>query len=237
MKFIENMKDKLKSKKFDQISIALVALLGVSAIFSAVMISSNNGLDRTQITPPVVDNGDDIVVDGDNQESETDETVVTSTEANRSEKVLLPLASENPEKTVAFLSTSAKDLTQPMYKMIKQGDSYYTSESAGVTYKTEDNEPANVVASLSGTVESINEDLISGTVVTIKHENNVKTTYIGVHDLAVSAGTEVKQGDVLGQTGLSQLSSGEPNVIHFEITKDDKNVNPEEALNKSVNEL
>ncbi len=84
MKFIENMKDKLKSKKFDPISIALVALLGVSAIFSAVMISSNNGLDRTQITPPVVDNGDDIVVDGDNQESETDETVVTSTEANRS---------------------------------------------------------------------------------------------------------------------------------------------------------
>ena len=234
-KFIENMKSKLKGKKFDPISMALVGLLGVSAVFSAIMISNNNGLNDANITPPVVDNGADIVVDGDGDEGE--ETVTTSSDANNSEKVMLPLATDNPEIAVSYLATNAQDLSQPMYKMIKQGDSYYTSESTGVTYQSEANDIVNVVASLSGTVESINEDLISGTVVTVLHENNVRTTYIGVHDVVVGKGAQLNQGDIIGKTGVSQLSSDEANVIHFEITKDDTTINPEEALNKSINEL
>ena len=235
---LKEIKNSLKGKKIDPINMALVGLLCISAVFSAIMVSNNNELRQTTVTPPTVDQGKtdegDVVVDLDNDE---EETVTTSSKANNSEKLILPIKDSNPEILVAFFDATAKDLTQPMYKIVKQGDTYYTSESKGVTYQAQENKEADVVATLSGTVESIKDDLLSGTIVTVAHENNVKTTYVGVHDVVVGVNAVLEQGDVIGKTGISTLATDNLNVIHFELTKEGKAINPEQALNKSINEF
>ena len=113
----------------------------------------------------------------------------------------------------------------------------YTHESKGVSLKSSDNEAVNVVAALSGKVLNVKDEVLKGTVVTIEHENGVQTVYTGVYDVAVKAGDEVKQGTVIGKTGLSQLEPDSGNVVHFEVLKDEVKVNPETVIDKKLGDL
>ena len=84
-----------------------------------------------------------------------------------------------------------------------------------------------VYASEAGTIESIENDPIDGYIITIAHENGVKTVYkyIDLGDFTV--GNTVAQGDVIGTiAAASGLESAEGAHLHFEITVNGENVNP-----------
>ncbi|SIT69458.1 M23 family metallopeptidase [Edaphobacillus lindanitolerans] len=91
-------------------------------------------------------------------------------------------------------------------------------------------EPFEVVAALSGTVEDIVVDEFTGNRVTIQHANGLKTTYGSVTGILVEKGDSVGQGDVIATTTSNEWNPEAGNHLHFEVTKDGVAVNPGEYL-------
>lgn len=94
-----------------------------------------------------------------------------------------------------------------------------------------------VMATLDGTVESITAgDLLDGTVITLSHENGIKTTYKFIdaaENLAV--GDSVSRGDVIGTVAApcgSEYKEGAH--LHFEVSVNGEPADPEDYLDISV---
>ena len=63
-----------------------------------------------------------------------------------------------------------------------------------------------------------------GRYIRISHDFGLQTAYAHMSSLAVSAGTYVKKGQVIGYVGSSGYSTG-PH-LHFEVLKNGQHVNP-----------
>ena len=126
----------------------------------------------------------------------------------------LPL--ENYELTKDFSSTKLK-----YNQTLKQWESH-----KAVDLKA--NEGERVLSVLGGTVESIKNDYLKGTVVTISHSDGFKTVYASLkEDVLVKVGNVLKQGDVIGY--VSTTAKAEQNDgahLHFEMFKDGVAVDP-----------
>ena len=88
----------------------------------------------------------------------------------------------------------------------------------GVGYTTE------VHAAKAGTVIVAQHSSSYGNYVVVSHGSGNTTLYGHMSSLKVSVGQSVAQGDVLGITGSTGISSG-PH-LHFEITENGSRVNP-----------
>ena len=232
MKFKErmtNLKNKKLFKKIDPISFALVVLLGASATFAGVQLA------LTGINDPAVSNPSDVVYTNEDGTTTVNKTTDAETVALLQEVIQSPLEGEDVVVAKTFYDQTADTSVQVNSIFSYQvGETMYTHESKGVTLKTSDNEATNVVAALSGKVLNVKDEVLKGTVVTIEHKNGVQTVYTGVYDVAVKAGDEIKQGAVIGKTGLSQLEPDSGNVVHFEVIKDEVKVNPETVMDKKL---
>lgn len=235
MKFKErmtNLKNKKLFKKIDPISFALVVLLGASATFAGVQLA------LTGINDPSVSNPSDVVYTNEDGTTTVNKTTDAETVALLQEVIQSPLEGEDVVVAKTFYDQTADTSVQVNSIFSYQvGETMYTHESKGVTLKTSDNEATNVVAALSGTVLNVKDEVLKGTVVTMEHKNGVQTVYTGVYDVAVKAGDEIKQGTVIGKTGLSQLEPDSGNVVHFEVIKDEVKVNPETVMDKKLGDL
>ena len=235
MKFKErmtNLKNKKLFKKIDPISFGLVVLLGASATFAGVQLA------LTGINDPSVSNPSDVVYTNEDGTTTVNKTTDAETVALLQEVIQSPLEGEDVVVAKTFYDQTADTSVQVNSIFSYQvGETMYTHESKGVTLKTSDNEATNVVAALSGTVLNVKDEVLKGTVVTIEHKNGVQTVYTGVYDVAVKAGDEIKQGAVIGKTGLSQLEPDSGNVVHFEVIKDEVKVNPETVMDKKLGDL
>lgn len=235
MKFKErmtNLKNKKLFKKIDPISFALVVLLGASATFAGVQLA------LTGINDPAVSNPSDVVYTNEDGTTTVNKTTDAETVALLQEVIKSPLEGEDVVVAKTFYDQTADTSVQVNSIFSYQvGETMYTHESKGVTLKTSDNEATNVVAALSGKVLNVKDEVLKGTVVTIEHKNGVQTVYTGVYDVAVKAGDEIKQGAVIGKTGLSQLEPDSGNVVHFEVIKDEVKVNPETVMDKKLGDL
>lgn len=112
---------------------------------------------------------------------------------------------------------------------------YY--QSTGVNIAADDGEAFEVVASLSGTVSEVKEDPLLGNVVILSHEDEISTYYASLGEVTVEPGAKVAQGDKLGEAGKNLFSEESGNHVHFEIRKEDVEVNPEMFFNESVLKL
>lgn len=119
--------------------------------------------------------------------------------------------------------------------LILYNNRYY--QSTGVDIATADGEEFDVIAALSGTIEEVKEDPLLGNVITVSHDNDIKTYYSSLSEISVKAGDEVKQGDVVGVAGNSLFNQDSGTHVHFEIRKDDVEVNPEQFFNEPVSLL
>ena len=81
-----------------------------------------------------------------------------------------------------------------------------------------------IYAVAGGTVVSSKYDGNYGNCVVIDHGNGIQTRYAHASVLRVSAGTVVKQGDLLALVGSTGQSTG--NHLHFEVTVNGNRVNP-----------
>ena len=89
---------------------------------------------------------------------------------------------------------------------------------------------SQVKAVSSGVVESVTKDGLMGYTIVIDHLNGFKSTYSNLStDSMVSQGDTVKKGDIISGVGATALiETGIEAHLHFELTKDGKQVNPEE---------
>lgn len=240
MKFKErmtNLKGKKLFKKIDPISFALVVLLGASATFAGVQLwlTGMDG-DQTVSNPSNTDN--DIVYTNEDGTTVVNKTTDPETLALLEEVIKSPLEGEEVTVAKSYYDQTADTTTQVNSLFYyKVGETMYSHESKGISLKDTNNETVNVVASLSGKVASVKDEILKGTVVTIEHENGVETVYTGVYNVEVEVGDEVEQGSILGTTGLSQLEPDSGNVIHFEVLKDEVKLNPETVIDKKLGDL
>ena len=89
-----------------------------------------------------------------------------------------------------------------------------------------------VRAASAGKVESIKQDDLYGTTVTIDHGNGLKSTYSNLADKpTVKEGDSVNAGDVIGSVGTTALCEvGQGSHVHVAMSNDGKSVDPTKYL-------
>lgn len=102
----------------------------------------------------------------------------------------------------------------------------------GIDIRADEGSP--VRAAMDGIVEELKNDPALGLTVILNHGSGVFTKYCNLSTLdLVNLGQKVKKGDVIsgiGKTALYEIAD-EPH-LHFEVIKDNKNVDPRKYLPK-----
>ena len=109
-------------------------------------------------------------------------------------------------------------------------------QNSGVTYGGVEN-GFEVISVLPGTVTSVREDKLLGTIVEIQNTDKVKTIYQGLEKVIVKENDKINQGDLIGNSGESNINKDLGKHVAFEIQINGTYVNPEEYYDKNVNEL
>ena len=196
-----------KFKKFlstykKTIAVSVFSILALSSVLAAALSTTKSNI--TENKPNIEINKDEIETPDPNL------PVVNPTTIS----FILPL--ENYELTKDFSSTNLK-----YNSTLKQWDSH-----KAVDLKAE--EGSTVFTVLSGKVESIKNDYLKGTIVTISHDDGFKTVYASLNqEVLVDVGGVLSQGDAIGyvsSTAKGELADG--SHLHFEMYKDGKIVDP-----------
>ena len=112
--------------------------------------------------------------------------------------------------------------------------SYMLSEGCDYVYN---NTSFDIVASVSGVISEKLNDATFGDILILTHESGTKFIYASLSDIKVNKGQSVKQGDIIAKSGTSLYTSLIGNSLHFEVTKDGKNLNPEKIYSSSIENL
>lgn len=107
-------------------------------------------------------------------------------------------------------------------------------QNSGVSYKNKEN--FEVVSILDGTVIEVTDNEILGKTIKIRHENDIVSTYQCLSQVNINIDDIVTRGQVIGMSGTSSLYTTDSN-LHFELTYQGKNINPEDYYDKSTDEL
>lgn len=129
-----------------------------------------------------------------------------------------------------FYSIDSDTTTQEM-SLIQYGSKYIMSK--GTTYRNEEDETFDVLASLSGTVTEVTPSSVYGNTIVIDHGDGIKTEYLGVKDVLVEVGDTVAQGAVIASSGTAEYDTAAANHLHFRIVINDKYYDPEKLINTS----
>lgn len=95
----------------------------------------------------------------------------------------------------------------------------------------------DVISILDGVVISIENNDILGTIIEVRHSNNLISVYQALSDVLVEENMQVIQGQIIAKSGLSNINKELGNHLHFELYYNGKIVNPEEFYNKNIDEL
>lgn len=107
-------------------------------------------------------------------------------------------------------------------------------QNSGVSYKSK--ETFDVVTTLDGNVIEITDNEILGKTIRVQHQNDIISTYQCLSSTNVNVGDYVVRGQTIGMSGTSVLYPEEYN-LHFELTYQGKNINPESYYDKTTDEL
>lgn len=107
--------------------------------------------------------------------------------------------------------------------------------NSGVDYKSD--EVFDVTSILDGTVTKVTEKDLLGKIVEITHKNNLVSVYESLSEVNVSLNDQVTQGQVIGKSGNSNISTDLGNHLHFELIYNGSNVNPENYYDKKISDL
>ena len=90
-----------------------------------------------------------------------------------------------------------------------------------------------VVSACAGTVETVYEDPLMGTTVTIRHQDGYVTTYANLQtDPPVTEGEQGTAGQTVGVVGTTAVAEAAQGPhLHFAVTRDGEPVDPEAFLN------
>lgn len=154
-----------------------------------------------------------------------DETVPVMNEAN-GVQLIRPYTDEKVKIVKNYYDYKGEEETQKNSIFFHE-DTYM--QSTGVSYGGVDD--FDVVAVLDGTVTSVREDELLGTIVEIKHNNNLTSVYQSLKDVSVKKDDKVSQGQPIAKAGTSNIDTSLKKHVYFELIQDGKVINPEEQFN------
>ncbi|MEQ6378037.1 M23 family metallopeptidase [Bacillaceae bacterium S4-13-58] len=208
-----------------------VYLTLAAIILSGVLVYQNN--QETALDGESTNNGENTSDNGDsyNYYDDNESTPVIEQEENLS----LPVGEGiETEIVTKFYDYDASEEDQ-RNALVFYNNRYY--QSSGIDISRQDGESFDVTAALSGTVVEVKEDPLLGYVVTLSHDNGITTHYASLEDVTLQAGSEVRQGETIGTAGRNLFGQASGTHVHFEVWKDDVQLNPETFINKPVSDI
>ncbi len=148
------------------------------------------------------------------------------------DKAVKPYTAEDVVISKNFYEMDADEETQQK-SLIYYENTYM--QNSGVLYSSENS--FDIVTVLDGKVAEIKEDEILGNVLVIDHGNELKSTYQSLNDIKVKVGDEVKQGDIIAQSGENKLNNSSKNSLLFEVYNKGQLINPEKFYEMDLKTL
>lgn len=106
-------------------------------------------------------------------------------------------------------------------------------QNVGVLYQAD--QKFDVYAILDGTVTEVGKNDLLGNYLKISHDNNIVSLHQILDKITVKKGDTIKQGTKIGESTKNNIKEG--NLMLFELTINNKNVNPEKYYDKSIKEI
>ncbi|MBB4823199.1 stage II sporulation protein Q [Sporosarcina luteola] len=159
--------------------------------------------------------------------SNEDETLI---ETNAPKEVLKYPFNEDLLDSVAILQEyydAEADADMRESALLVFNQSYVTNK--GISISVND-EPFEVVAAMSGTVERVIVDQFKGSEVTITHADGKKTIYGSLTGVLVKEGDQVLQGAGLGTATSNEWNAQAGTHLLFEVQQDGVSINPRSLL-------
>lgn len=157
----------------------------------------------------------------------------TQNKASQNEKSISAIKMEEPKletMVIPVFGTAYAEFADQSLIYSKTLDEWTTHN--GIDIKADEGSP--VRAAMDGIVEELKNDPALGLTIILNHGNDVFTKYSNLSTLdLVNLGQKVKKGDVIsgiGKTALYEVAD-EPH-LHFEVVKNNKNVDPKKYLPK-----
>ena len=147
-------------------------------------------------------------------------------------KIERPFNDESVNIQISFYNI-ADSKEQQERSLILYDNTYMPS--TGVLYSSA--KSFDVLAISEGKVEEVLEDETFGTIITIKHNNNLTTKYSSIKDVKVQVGDTVNSGEIIGTSSVNKVSSVSENMLLFEMIYNGEYVNPENYYNKEIKEM
>lgn len=155
----------------------------------------------------------------------------------------LPVVSTKETIIKPYTSDNVK-VGKNFYDYMGEADSqeqsiiYYENtymQNSGIDYYS--NDTFDVVSILDGTVIDIKKDNILGTIVEIRHTNELISVYQSLSEVSVNVDDTVVRGQIIGTSGKSNLNLNVENCLHFELYYMGQIVNPNDYYEKSLTDL
>lgn len=108
-------------------------------------------------------------------------------------------------------------------------------QNTGVDYVSDD--VFEIVSVLDGEVIGIEEDSIYGSVITIKNNDNLITSYSNLQEILVNVGYKVSQGEIIAKSTVSKVDNSVKSLLHFEVLYKGNYIDPENLYTLKVSEL
>lgn len=151
---------------------------------------------------------------------------------NQNSKIIMPYQDENVKVIKNFYEKDSDNITQENSLIFYQ-NTYMPN--TGILYGNDN--VFDVIAVLDGTVESVTTDEVLGNIITIRHTNNLTTTYESLNNIDVIVGQSVNKGDIIGKSGINKIESSSNSMLLFEVNYNGTNINPSKIYDKNINEL
>lgn len=147
-------------------------------------------------------------------------------------KIIKPYVNEEVQIYKNFYNKDGSEEEQKN-AIIEYGDTYL--QSSGICYSLDRN--FDVVAIMDGTVIDVKDDEYLGKIVEIRHSDNVISIYQGLSEVSVEKDMNVKNGDMIGVSGKSNIFKDVESFLYFELAVNGKLVNPIDYYDKTLSEI
>jgi stage II sporulation protein Q len=108
-------------------------------------------------------------------------------------------------------------------------------QNSGIDYSGTKEFEATAI--LDGSIINVEEHNLLGNIVEIRHTNDFISIYQCLLDVKVKEGDSIEQGQLIGKSGICNITPDLKNHLHFEILYKGRVVDPETFYDKTVKEL
>lgn len=147
-------------------------------------------------------------------------------------KISKPFVSDKVEESNSYYDYQGNDEEQT--KSIIVHENTYM-QNTGINYSS--SEEFDIVSMLDGEVIDVSKQELLGNTITIKHENDIISTYQCIKDPLIKKGDKVTTGQKIATSGNCDLIKGIDNNLHFELYVNGIIVNPKEYFDKKLKEI